>query len=183
MTQVQRAKSALGFLAGYAKRCLRPFALYFLSSLALAGILAGCMEQGVALGESAPSISAKDFRGRAVSLEDFAGKAIIIRFWNRGCTICMREMPYLEKLQREHEGKFVVLAINAHDSPAEIERVRASLGVSYPLLRDDLDITTRRYGVVAIPTMFLIDKEGKVRDKIYGEQPWNSVRTRILGIL
>ncbi|NLU33732.1 MAG: TlpA family protein disulfide reductase [Wolinella succinogenes] len=153
------------------------------AALFLALWLGGCNPQGVALGESAPEISTKNLQGEAVKLENYRGKVVVLRFWAKGCASCVKEMPFLEELWREYEEELVILAINAQDSSREMEAFKEQYHLGYPLLKDDLDITTKRYGVVAIPTMFLIDKEGRLRDKIYGEQPWASTRGRILGIL
>jgi len=154
----------------------------FLILLALCALLFA-QSGGVKVGENAPEISAKNLEGKSVNLSAFTGKAIVIRFWEKGCHHCMMEMPKLQALQSEYKDDLAVVGINSYNSQEEIKAFREEYGITFEVLKDDLDITAKRYGVVVVPTMFIIDKEGKVKDKIFGMSSWEKSKEKILEVL
>ncbi|MDR2342116.1 MAG: TlpA family protein disulfide reductase [Campylobacteraceae bacterium] len=138
---------------------------------------------GVKIGENAPEISAKDLNGSSVKLDEFKGKAIVIRFWEKGCHHCMMEMPKLQALQDEYKDDLVVVGINSYNSVEDIKAFEKEYKITFLLLKDDLEITNKRYGVVVIPTMFVIDKNGVIKKKIFGMSSWEKSKEKILEVL
>jgi peroxiredoxin len=138
---------------------------------------------GVKIGENAPDISAKDLGGKSVKLDDFKGKVVVVRFWEKGCHHCMMEMPKLQELQNEYGNDLAVIGINSFNSIEDIKAFQNEYKISFSLLKDDLDITKKRYGVIVIPTMFVIDKNGVVKEKIFGMSSWEKSKEKILGAL
>ncbi|MDR2791070.1 MAG: TlpA family protein disulfide reductase [Campylobacteraceae bacterium] len=135
---------------------------------------------GVKTGENAPEFSAKNLSGESVTLEAFKGKTVVVRFWEKGCHHCMMEMPKLQALQDEYKDDLAIIGINSHNSLEDIKVFEKEYKITFLLLKDDLDITYKRYGVVVIPTMFIIDKNGVVREKIFGMASWEKSREKIL---
>ncbi|MDR0579905.1 MAG: TlpA family protein disulfide reductase [Campylobacteraceae bacterium] len=156
--------------------------IIFAASLVLLPIFIQANE-GVKNGEKAPEISAKDINGKSVKLDEFKDKVIVIRFWEKGCHHCMMEMPKLQELQDEYKDDLAVIGINSYNSIEDIKAFQNEYKIDFALLKDDLDISKKRYGVVVVPTMFIINKDGIVKHKIFGMSSWEKSREKILEIL
>lgn len=112
-------------------------------------------------GGEAPDFKLKTVEGKEYSLKKLRGKVILLDFWASWCRPCRIEMPTIEKLYQNYKEKgFLVLGIN--DEKIDIIR---SFGkensVSFPLLVDDAMVMSD-YGIQAIPTLMLVDQEGKI---------------------
>jgi thiol-disulfide isomerase/thioredoxin len=103
-----------------------------------------------------------------VSLGAYRGKVVVLEFWAPWCAVCRVLAPELTNWHRAvaaHGG--MVLGIAA-ESTATATSGAAELGIEYPVLADERGDTTARYRAFALPTMFLIDREGVVRDVLVG---------------
>jgi thiol-disulfide isomerase/thioredoxin len=121
----------------------------------------------------APDFTAKTFDGKEVSLSDLRGKIVIIDFWATWCGPCRRTMPLLDKFYKDERGEDVeVYGINVWERGGT-EKVQPFIekeGYRFPILLADNEVASR-YGVSGIPTMFVIDKEGRVAYKHVGYNP------------
>lgn len=154
-----------------------------LAVLGVAALLAGCDEapKGVARGRIAPEIAVLDGADQTVSLDQHAGKAILVSFWFTGCGPCTAELPVLDAFVREHGAdKVAILPINMVDDVATIRATYRRLGLeNLPVLRDSVRITTRRYGVTGAPANFLIDARGIVVERIDGALDREALEKRL----
>lgn len=153
---------------------LRFLKLHFVL-LAILLLISACKERAekTALpksGTAAVDFSIRDFRGESWGLEKVRGKVVLLRFWADWCPSCRYEMPVIEKYYRKlgKEG-FVVLAVNVKESPQVAEAFAAQLDLTFPIPLDPEGELARRYGVYAIPTNFLIDRQGIIREILVGE--------------
>ncbi|MFV0480621.1 MAG: TlpA family protein disulfide reductase [Campylobacteraceae bacterium] len=146
----------------------------------------GCLfaqSNGVKVGEKAPSISAKDVSGQKIDLNDYKGKVVVVKFWEKGCASCMAELPQLQLLKDANKDKLAIITINSYNSFEDIKKIQNDFNIDYIFAKDDIDITAKRYGVIIVPTMFLIDENGLVKDKIFGMQSWEKNKNKILKLL
>lgn len=121
-------------------------------------------------GDAAPSFKTQLLDGSAVDFPAaYAGKPVVLRFWADWCKFCEPEMKLLDTLRLQHNERFVILAVNAGQDPATITAFMKKLGVGYPAALDESSQIARSYGVVGLPTTYLIDGQGIVRGKIVGE--------------
>lgn len=108
--------------------------------------------------------------GAVVSSEEYRGKAMLITFFATWCPPCLQEIPTLKELHTKFEPQgFAVVALAMDEGGADpvAQLVRRS-GINYPVLMADRS-TTRGFGdVVAIPTSFLVNKNGQVVKKYPG---------------
>ena len=122
------------------------------------------------LGSQAPGFSCRDLEGRTWTLDQTKGQVVMVRFWADWCPYCRFEMPVIEKYYRLLKDKgFQVLAVNVKQSAQVAEAFIAQMDVTFPVLLDTDGRIAESYGVYAIPTNFLVDKEGKIREVLVGE--------------
>ena len=139
--------------------------LYFLVVLA-------CKEKVLPklLGSAAIDFNSHDLEGQAWSLDKVRGKIVLLRFWADWCPYCRYEMPIIDKYYRRlNKQGFLVLAVNVKQSAEVALAFTAQLDVTFPVLLDPKGEMAQRYGVYAIPTNFLIDRQGMIREILIGE--------------
>jgi peroxiredoxin len=121
------------------------------------------------VGAPAPDFSARDYvNGERIRLAAQHGKVAVVTFWATWCAPCRNELPNLEKLQ-EYLGKdkITILAVNFRDDQTEtIERLRRDAKQAawqLHLLLDPGERIAKAYGISAIPRMYIIGKDGRIR--------------------
>jgi peroxiredoxin/tetratricopeptide (TPR) repeat protein len=123
------------------------------------------------LGKKAPAFSVTGLDGRTLRLADYEGKVLIVDFWATWCGPCKAVMPELAALYTENKAAgLVVLGITDEDT----DRVRAFQSkktVSYPLATDPGKRANTQYEVSALPTAYVIDRNGVVRERVVGAGP------------
>ncbi|NIO22131.1 MAG: redoxin domain-containing protein [Candidatus Aenigmarchaeota archaeon] len=106
---------------------------------------------------------------KKVSLEDFKGKPVVINFWASWCGPCKEEMPLFEKTWKKYKDKDVVfVGIDVMDDRNNAQVFLKDQGVTYTNLYDPTGEISNKYGVIALPATFFLDKEGKIVVKNYG---------------
>jgi len=159
--------------------------ILFIAALSCAALIAGCIkDRAWKIGESAPEISALDLNNQTVKLSDFRGKVVVLRFWSSGCRACVAEMPIIDKFSKRYKERgLAVLAINMGDSRESVEKFVRDLKISYPVLLDPLLIAAKKYGVKAVPTIFLIDRKGVAKKVFVGETTQDLFEKTVGGLL
>ena len=119
----------------------------------------------------------KDQYGKTHTLSEYKGKVIFLNFWATWCPPCRAEMPDIQKLYerspKEGEGAVIVLGVaspklgNEKDE-AGIKAFMDKNGYTYPVLMDAKGELFSAYGIRAIPTTFMIDREGNVYGRVQG---------------
>ncbi len=144
-----------------------------LHALALSLILAACSAgsnpaRSAVKPESqrrkAPEFTLRDADGKLVRLSDYRGKVVLLNFWATWCGPCKLEIPWFIEFERQHKHRgFAVLGISMDDDGWEVVRpfIRR-LGVNYRILMGDDTVAQLYGGVDALPTTFLIDREGRI---------------------
>lgn len=144
-----------------------------LQGLLIVTALSGCSKRsGLQVGDPAPMVTLSDFSGKPVTLpEAFKGKVILVRFWSLDCGFCDKDILLaLETFYQKYKDRgFIPIAINESRVVKTDERLKKFAHVTYPMLVDEYGLVAKRFGVIGMPTAFIIDEEGIVRDKITGE--------------
>jgi thiol-disulfide isomerase/thioredoxin len=119
---------------------------------------------GVAEGKLAPDFEISTPAGDRVRLSELRGRPVLVNFWATWCGSCLSEMPAIEELQAERgASQFVVLAINAGETPRKAQEFIDFLEAPF-VYGLDVDMTvTDGYGVYGLPLSVFIDAEGVVR--------------------
>jgi peroxiredoxin len=116
--------------------------------------------------KTAPPFALPSLEGRTVSLADYHGKQnLVVSFWASWCGPCRLEMPVLRSFYDKHHNDsngFELLAISIDDSEAPAQAFATRSKLPFPVLLDLSKQTADAYGVEGIPTLYVIDKTGKV---------------------
>jgi thiol-disulfide isomerase/thioredoxin len=120
-------------------------------------------------------IRLKDPTGRPISLSEFRGKIVFINFWTTWCLACVIEMPSMEKLHQKFKNKdFVMVAINLQESASKINQFFKEYKLTFMALLDTTGDVGSGLGIRAIPTTFILDKNGRMIGKALGPREWES---------
>ncbi len=120
-------------------------------------------------GQPAPKFDYKDINGKSVSLESLSGKIVYIDVWATWCGPCLRELPSLEKLQRDHKSNrdiaFVSISID-QDKDAWEKMVKAKNMQGIQLFAEGnwASSLVSDYRISGIPRFVIIGKDGKIID-------------------
>ena len=143
-----------------------------LAALLLLPLLAACGSERLTIAndETAPAFELERLEGGTITLDELQGQVVALRFWADWCPFCRHEMRELEPLyQQLHQQGLEILAVNVGQDRSRVERFVDRVQYSYPTLLDPESAIARRYGVIAIPVTYFIDREGIVRGRILGE--------------
>ena len=113
-------------------------------------------------GTAAPDFTLRDLEGKEVKLMDLRGKTVLLDFWATWCAPCRAVMPVVELLHREFNDKGLVVFGVDDEDPQVIVKFLQQSGYTLPTLHDPDKQVYNKYEVGGIPTMILIDKQGKI---------------------
>ncbi|XJZ28906.1 peroxiredoxin family protein [Bacillota bacterium Lsc_1132] len=127
---------------------------------------------GIEKGNLAPDFRLETADGKTAKLSDYRGKKVILNFWATWCPPCKAEMPHMEQFYKENHTKgIVVLAVNLTTSetdPRNVNKFIADYGLTFPVLLDKKGEVGNLYQAFTIPTSYIIDTKGVIREKIVG---------------
>ena len=113
---------------------------------------------------TAPEFALKDADGKVLRLSDYRGKVILLDFWATWCGPCQIEIPWFMEFERKYRDRgFAVIGVSMDEEGWEaVKPFVADLAVNYRMVLGDDSIAQQYGGVEALPTTFLIDREGKI---------------------
>ncbi|HEY5883364.1 MAG TPA: redoxin domain-containing protein [Pyrinomonadaceae bacterium] len=124
----------------------------------------------------APALAHGDWiNSESLRLEDLRGRVVLVEFWTFGCINCRNTLPFVKSWHdRYREQGMTVIGVHSPEFAEErvvenLHRQVDSLGINYPVVSDNDFETWRAYDVQAWPTLFLLDKQGRIRWKHVGE--------------
>ena len=115
------------------------------------------------------SFTAPDLDGRAVSTAALRGKVVLVNFWATWCPPCREEIPDLIALQAKYKDTLQIIGI-AQDSGSieDVRKFAAEHGMNYPTVLSTPDLEKLFPGVSALPTTFVLDRDGRLAQKHVG---------------
>jgi len=117
----------------------------------------------------APNFELESLDGEVVKLSDFRGKIVLLDFWATWCGPCKVQMKKLKELKSlVNEDEVVIISIDVGESKSIVQEFISKEEVDWLVLLDLRGSTAKSYGIRAIPTLFIIDKEGLIREKYVG---------------
>lgn len=95
--------------------------------------------------------------------EDVRGKVVYVDFWASWCGPCRKAIPLYEAMYQEIGTEhFEILAINVDENEQDAIDFLAQHPVTYPVLLDPKGTTAGSWGIIVMPTSFLLDREGRI---------------------
>lgn len=121
------------------------------------------------IGSKAPNFVLTDMNGNQHKLSDYKGKGVFLNFWGTWCKPCEYEMPYMEKQYQVYKDQGVqILAVNVGESKYAVNHFVSKHHLSFPVMIDKGEEVGSAYHVDPLPVTFLIDKDGKIIDRLTG---------------
>ncbi|MFQ5945374.1 MAG: peroxiredoxin family protein [Anaerolineae bacterium] len=129
----------------------------------------------------APQFSGRTPDGQKVSLSGLRGRVILLSFWATWCPPCRQEMPLFEQLHRDFgkEG-LTVLGVNVREDVSAIRSYARELDLTFPLVLDPTGAIGALYGVIGLPSTFLIARDGRAVARAVGPRDWGNAQARQL---
>jgi peroxiredoxin len=137
----------------------------------------------VPIGQTPPDFSLFDLRGNLKNLHQGSGKVMVLYFWAEGC--CKeKNLLILNQIYRRHKEKgFVIWAINAGEPQENVEKFVKRANIIYDVLLDERLAAMNKYGIVTLPTAFILDRKGIVQKQLSGPMKIESLEKAIAGLL
>jgi len=119
--------------------------------------------------------------GQNVSLASLSCRVLVLSFWATWCLECRPEMAAFERLHREFSVKgLAVVGINAREGTTTIREYAKDLRLTFPLILDSTGKINSGYGVIGLPTTFLIGRDGRPVALAVGPREWDGKPGRAL---
>jgi peroxiredoxin len=133
----------------------------------------------------APDFALKDVNGNMVRLADFRGKVVLLDFWATWCGPCKIEIPWFKEFERQHKDKgFAVIGVAMDDGGWDVVKPFASfMKINYRVVVGNDTLADQYGGIEAMPTTFLIDREGYIAATHVGLSPKDDFEDGILQLL
>ncbi|MEW6754862.1 MAG: TlpA disulfide reductase family protein [Candidatus Latescibacterota bacterium] len=126
---------------------------------------------GLPLGTPAPAFDLPTTAGGRVSLAELRGRVVVLDFWATWCGPCRPALRSLQDLSRRHEGSGVaVVGVCVSSSPDQIAPFVLREALTFPVLLGE-ETVQAAYRVVALPTLFVLDRQGAIRYHHVGYAP------------
>src|SRR5215203_4279942 len=124
-----------------------------------------------------------------LTIKDLGGRVVLVEFWTFGCYNCRNTLPFVKSWHERFNSKdFTIVGVHSpeFDEEKNVENIRkqvASLGVRFPVVTDNDYRTWKAYKVEAWPTIFVLDKSGRIRWKHVGEGAYDETEEVIKKLL
>ncbi len=137
----------------------------------------------VEIGAKAPDFRLPQFGSAApLGLADVRGKVVLVDFWASWCAPCRESLPRYEKLYTGlSRADFEIVAINLDEELGDVKKFLAAHPVSYPVVLDPAGDVAKAFGLVGMPTSYLVDRSGvvRLRNQSFSPRDIDILRTEI----
>ncbi len=127
------------------------------------------------VGQPLPDFTLPDLQGNKVQLSALRGKVVFINIWATWCPPCVDEMPTMQRLHdRLHDRGLEILAISIDALGAQVVKpFMQQYRLTFPALLDPKNRIERLYRTGGVPESFVVDKQGRLVEKIVGPRDWS----------
>lgn len=118
----------------------------------------------------APDFTLTDLKGSQFTLSSLGGKVIVLNFWGSWCPPCRREIPDFISFYNEYGDKGVEIVGVAleRDGGVALRTFVKKNDINYTVVLGNQEVTRQYGGIQSVPTTFIIDRSGNIRQKHIG---------------
>ncbi len=133
----------------------------------------------------APDFTLPTSDGKSMKLSDLKGKVVIVDFWATWCPPCRKGIPDLIALKKKYGAKgFEIVGVSVDtDTKNEVVPFMKEQKINYPVVYGNMNVYQQYGGIRAIPTSFVIDKQGKIVASYEGLIPVETYENHIKKLL
>lgn len=137
---------------------------------AVSALVASATAWPLTQGEAAPSCVVPTVdTGKTLDLADLKGEVVYLDFWASWCGPCRESFPFMNELQRELGGKGLrIVAVSVDKTVADARRFLARYPAEFTTVLDSAGTCPAAYRIQAMPSSYLIGRDGKVRRMLVG---------------
>jgi cytochrome c-type biogenesis protein len=131
----------------------------------------------------APAVELKTLDGKSFQLGELRGRVVLLNFWATWCIPCRSEIPELNNMHRDLEARGLsVVGVSTYDGADGVRSFWKDIKQDYQVLLGDQSVESQ-FAVSALPTTFILDREGRIRAKIIGERRRDSFEAAVKPLL
>jgi len=150
--------------------------------------------QGLEIGQRAPDllgtgdngqqVRLTDLNGHPLSIASLKGHPVWINFWATWCPPCQRETPILRAAYKAHRADGLVLVgIDVQEEANDVRDYVTKYGLTYTIGMDVTGAIFRTYRVFGLPTHYFINRDGIIRDRVFGPVDQAGVEQKLAEII
>jgi thiol-disulfide isomerase/thioredoxin len=114
-------------------------------------------------GQPAPEIAAITADGKSVHLSELRGKTVYLDFWASWCGPCRQSFPWMNAMHDKYATSgLTIVAVNVDQKRADADKFLAQFPAKFAIAYDAAGASPKSYGIKAMPTSLLIDRDGKI---------------------
>jgi cytochrome c biogenesis protein CcmG/thiol:disulfide interchange protein DsbE len=134
------------------------------------------VQEGIYEGETLPDFVLKNLKGKEVNLKRFRGEIVLLNFWAAGCPPCRKEIPSMVQLYERYKDKGLeIIGVNLDRmDKSGVEKFSSEYQITFPILLDPAGKAATLYRITALPTTFILDRDGKIQARVAGGRDWSS---------
>jgi thiol-disulfide isomerase/thioredoxin len=135
-----------------------------------------------------PGVMAPDFvltraDGTTLQRSEYRGRAVFLNFWATWCVFCLEEMPDLQRIADEFDGRLVVIGVNNGESVATGDEFVRDMAIDYEIVYDPQRSVVSGYRVRAMPTSYFIGADGRIVAAHFGFMTYDMMLERVEPLL
>ncbi|HMF55229.1 MAG TPA: cytochrome c biogenesis protein CcdA [Pyrinomonadaceae bacterium] len=119
--------------------------------------------------EMAPDVELLTLDGRTVHLSEMRGQIVLLNFWATWCGPCRAEIPEFNAMQRDHGAQGLkIVGVSSSDTPDDVKKFQDEIKQEYTITLASTDVPTKFGNGPGLPITIIIDREGRIRQRIIG---------------
>ena len=112
-----------------------------------------------------------DLQGKAVSLDDYEGKVLLVNVWATWCKPCIQEMPAMDKLQQQYPDKLAILTVS-DEAVEKLRKFRSRYNYSFDFIKANTPLAEQ--SLTVYPITYLLSPDGDVEAVFLGALDWTN---------
>lgn len=132
-----------------------------------------------ATNRAAPELEGEVLVPPPVRLADLRGRPVLVNFWASWCVPCREEAPELARFDRETGERAQLVGVDFQDGKGDALAFVREFEWRFPNVRDPHGKLARRYGVIGLPTTFVVDSQGRIAGQLTGAQTFERLRRAV----